>query len=179
MAAVPTRSGITLLDGWNRAVPNVCGIVTAIIDHWSLRQSLPANGTERATARSRSGLDHDCLRVELGSELFATGGSPFTGCDRTKHDVLLFASERRAFDPADRPTVESFPPGHCWTPSGRLVRIADAVPVRLRPARRAAERHVWDDARAKAVRPAVVAARCRMMSNAGIGERGCRSSTGT
>ena len=50
---------------------------------------------------------------------------------------MLFASELRAFDEADRPYVESFPPGCLWSPSSGLVRYADAVPVEVRPARRA------------------------------------------
>lgn len=87
-----------------------------------------------------------------------------------RDDVVLFASELRAFDPEDRPAVESFPPGHCWTPSGGLVRFADAVPSQVRPARRADEPGVWDEALVKAIREAVVAAvDFRMMSDVGIG----------
>ena len=84
--------------------------------------------------------------------------------------VTLFASELRAFDPADRPLVESFPPGHCWSRTGGLVRFADAVPARVRPARRAETPGVWDEALLKSVREAVVAAvENRMMSDVGIG----------
>jgi asparagine synthase (glutamine-hydrolysing) len=39
-----------------------------------------------------------------------------------------FASEISAFDPAWRPAVESFPPGHYWTSERGLQRFADAVP---------------------------------------------------
>jgi asparagine synthase (glutamine-hydrolysing) len=87
-----------------------------------------------------------------------------------RDDVTLFASELRAFEPADRPLVESFPPGHCWTPRGGLVRFAEAVPARVRPARRAGEPGVWDDALVKSVRETVVTAvENRMMSDVGIG----------
>ena len=87
-----------------------------------------------------------------------------------RDDVTLFASELRAFDPADRPLVESFPPGHCWSPNAGLVRFADAVPARVRPARRAEEPGEWDEALLKSVRETVVTAvENRMMSDVGIG----------
>lgn len=83
--------------------------------------------------------------------------------------VTLFASELRAFDPADRPLVETFPPGHCWSPEGGLVRFADAVPAHVRPARRAAEPE-WDSSLVKAVREAIVSSvEHRMMSDVGVG----------
>ncbi len=41
---------------------------------------------------------------------------------------VRFASEIRAFDPDWQPYVETFPPGHYWTPEGGLVRFAGAVP---------------------------------------------------
>ncbi|HET7479901.1 MAG TPA: asparagine synthase B [Rubrobacteraceae bacterium] len=40
----------------------------------------------------------------------------------------LFASEMRSFDEEWQPDVESFPPGHYWTPEDGLVRFAAAVP---------------------------------------------------
>ncbi|PXY38059.1 asparagine synthase (glutamine-hydrolyzing) [Prauserella flavalba] len=87
-----------------------------------------------------------------------------------RDDVILFASELRAFDEDDRPLVESFPPGHCWSPAGGLVRFADAIPAHVRPARRAEEPGVWDRALVKAVREAVVTAvENRMMSDVGVG----------
>jgi len=55
-------------------------------------------------------------------------------------DTALFASELRAFDREDRPGVTSFPPGCLWTPAGGVVRYADAVPVEVRPPRRAPRR---------------------------------------
>lgn len=65
--------------------------------------------------------------------------------------VTIFASELRAFDEADQAMVESFPPGHVWTPSttgetgdGAIVRFADAVPVEVRPARNAPDKQ-WDE----------------------------------
>lgn len=82
----------------------------------------------------------------------------------------LFASELRAFDPADRPLVESFPPGCCWSPQGGLVRFADAVPPRVRPARRAGTVGQWDEQLLKSVREVIVSAvEARMMSDVGIG----------
>ena len=39
-----------------------------------------------------------------------------------------FASEMRAFDEDWQPLVESFPPGHYWTPEDGLVRFGHAVP---------------------------------------------------
>ena len=61
--------------------------------------------------------------------------------------LTLFASELRAFDDEDQPSVETFPPGFVWTPgpaghdaaTGAMVRFADAVPVEVRPARLARE----------------------------------------
>ncbi|MER5896882.1 asparagine synthase-related protein [Streptomyces sp. NPDC001876] len=87
---------------------------------------------------------------------------------------MLFASELRAFDSADRPWAESFPPGCCWPRKGGLVRFADAVPPRVRPARRPqvpATPGLWDVALLKAVRETVVTAVSdRMMSDVGIGD---------
>ncbi|MEJ2870039.1 asparagine synthase (glutamine-hydrolyzing) [Actinomycetospora sp. OC33-EN08] len=69
--------------------------------------------------------------------------------------VTLFASELRAFDEADQPFVETFPPGYVWSPGqdgsgvdvaeGTMVRFADAVPVHVRPARYAPDKD-WDEA---------------------------------
>ncbi len=87
----------------------------------------------------------------------------------TDDDLTLFASELGAFDEHDRPRVEAFPPGCLWTPGAGVVRYADAVPVEVRPARRA-QTDLWDDAVLDEVRDAVVAAvRRRMMSDVGIG----------
>ncbi|MEU3275470.1 asparagine synthase (glutamine-hydrolyzing) [Saccharomonospora sp. NPDC006951] len=87
-----------------------------------------------------------------------------------REDVTLFASELRAFDVEDRPLVESFPPGHCWSPAGGLVRFADSVPSHVRPARRAEEAGVWDQSLVKSVREAIVTAvENRMMSDVGVG----------
>nr|WP_256451429.1 asparagine synthase (glutamine-hydrolyzing) [Amycolatopsis sp. CA-230715] len=87
-----------------------------------------------------------------------------------RDDVTLFASELRAFDEADRPLVESFPPGCCWSPASGLVRFADAIPARVRPARRAEEAGVWDESLLKSVRETIVSAvENRMMSDVGIG----------
>ncbi len=87
----------------------------------------------------------------------------------TDADVTMFASELRAFDEEDRPRVESFPPGSLWTPSAGLVRFADAVPVEVRPARRA-QNEAWDGTVLDEVRDAVIAAvRRRMMSDVGVG----------
>ncbi|MER8235123.1 asparagine synthase (glutamine-hydrolyzing) [Streptomyces sp. NPDC094049] len=83
---------------------------------------------------------------------------------------VLFASELRAFDPADRPSVESFPPGHCWSPRSGLVRFADAVPTAVRPARRGRAGGERDEALLKAVREAVIGSvEDQMMSDVGIG----------
>src|SRR3712207_2326506 len=41
---------------------------------------------------------------------------------------VYFASEMRAFDEELQPSVESFPPGHYWTPEDGLVRFDRAVP---------------------------------------------------
>ena len=81
----------------------------------------------------------------------------------------LFASELRAFDAGDRPRVASFPPGCIWTPAGGLVRYADAVPVEVRPPRRARQPQ-WDAAVLDEMRGAVVTAvQRRMMSDVGVG----------
>ncbi len=42
---------------------------------------------------------------------------------------VVFASEIAAFTPELQGRVESFPPGHLWTPENGLERFADAVPV--------------------------------------------------
>ncbi|WP_308216136.1 asparagine synthase (glutamine-hydrolyzing) [Pseudonocardia humida] len=84
-------------------------------------------------------------------------------------EVTVFASELRAFDEADRPRVEAFPPGCLWTPAAGVVRYADAVPVEVRPARRA-QTDLWDNVVLDEVRDAVIAAvRRRMMSDVGVG----------
>ena len=75
------------------------------------------------------------------------------------HDdgVALFASQLRAFDPEDRPRVAAFPPGCLWTPGAGVVRYADAVPVEVRPARRA-QTELWDNVVLNQLRDAVIAA---------------------
>ncbi|WP_214370588.1 asparagine synthase (glutamine-hydrolyzing) [Pseudonocardia sp. H11422] len=84
-------------------------------------------------------------------------------------DGALFASELRAFDVADRPRVTAFPPGYLWTTAAGMVRYADAVPVEVRPPRRA-QQPLWDNVVLDEVREAVVAAvRRRMMSDVGVG----------
>lgn len=84
-------------------------------------------------------------------------------------DSVLFASELRAFDVADRPAVTSFPPGCLWTPGTGLVRYANGVPVEVRPARRA-RKPTWDETDLDGVRSSIVAAvRRRMMSDVGVG----------
>ncbi|MBW0105938.1 asparagine synthase (glutamine-hydrolyzing) [Pseudonocardia sp. KRD291] len=92
---------------------------------------------------------------------------PYTSPDPDA--TVLFASELRAFDVEDRPYVESFPPGCLWSPSSGLVRYADAVPVEVRPARRA-EHPMWDNVVLDQIREAVIAAvKRRMMSDVGVG----------
>jgi len=84
-------------------------------------------------------------------------------------DTTLFASELRAFDEADRPAVTAFPPGCLWSPAAGVVRFADAVPVEVRPSRRAPE-ETWDNVVLDEVREAVISAvRRRMMSDVGVG----------
>ena len=45
-----------------------------------------------------------------------------------QNGTVRFASEMRAFDEDWQPRVESFPPGHYWTPEEGLVRFDRAVP---------------------------------------------------
>lgn len=54
------------------------------------------------------------------------GIKPLYWARRGEH--ARFASEIATFDPAWRPAVEAFPPGHYWTPERGLQRFADAVP---------------------------------------------------
>lgn len=54
------------------------------------------------------------------------GIKPLYWASRDGH--VRFASELRAFDAAWQSGVESFPPGHYWTPQEGLVRFAFAVP---------------------------------------------------
>ena len=42
--------------------------------------------------------------------------------------LVRFASEMRAFDEDWQPSIESFPPGHYWTPEEGPIRFATAVP---------------------------------------------------
>jgi asparagine synthase (glutamine-hydrolysing) len=87
----------------------------------------------------------------------------------TDDETTLFASELRAFDAEDRSRVEAFPPGCLWTPAAGVVRYADAIPVEVRPARRA-QTDLWDNVVLDQVRDAVIAAvRRRMMSDVGVG----------
>jgi asparagine synthase (glutamine-hydrolysing) len=91
--------------------------------------------------------------------------------------VTLFASELRAFDEADQPFVEAFPPGFVWTPGlagtnvadGSMVRFADAVPVDVRPARYAPDKQ-WDDEVLTHVRTVLSdSVRRHMMSDVPVG----------
>src|ERR1700712_813700 len=93
-------------------------------------------------------------------------------------DVTLFASELRAFDAADQPMVEAFPPGYVWTPGlpdtgavhdGSMVRFADAVPVQVRPARYAPDK-AWDSSVLDHVREVLSdSIRRHMMSDVPVG----------
>ena len=91
--------------------------------------------------------------------------------------VTLFASELRAFDLEDQPSVEAFPPGYVWTPGlpgtrvhdGSMVRFADAVPVEVRPARYAPDKQ-WDTATLAHVREVLSnSIRRHMMSDVPVG----------
>ncbi|MGH3444659.1 MAG: asparagine synthase (glutamine-hydrolyzing) [Nocardioidaceae bacterium] len=76
---------------------------------------------------------------------------------------VLFASEIKAFDAADRPLVEEFPPGHWWTPGDGLTRYADP----LAPA--GAPFTDRDQARSEVRESLVTAVRRRMMADVEIG----------
>jgi asparagine synthase (glutamine-hydrolysing) len=56
------------------------------------------------------------------------GIKPLYWARREADGPVLFASEMRAFDEDWQPSVESFPPGHYWTPKSGLVRFARAIP---------------------------------------------------
>jgi asparagine synthase (glutamine-hydrolysing) len=56
------------------------------------------------------------------------GIKPLYWASRDGH--VRFASEMSAFDEDWQPDVESFPPGHFWTPEGSLVEFATPVPPR-------------------------------------------------
>jgi asparagine synthase (glutamine-hydrolysing) len=57
------------------------------------------------------------------------GIKPLYWTPPTRHDGgIRFASEMRAFDEEWQPYVESFPPGHYWTPETGLQRFAAPVP---------------------------------------------------
>ncbi|MGI8429930.1 MAG: asparagine synthase (glutamine-hydrolyzing) [Solirubrobacteraceae bacterium] len=66
---------------------------------------------------------------------------------------VRFASEIRAFEEDWHPYVESFPPGHHWTPADGLQRFAHAVPDELE--------HFDGPAEAGAAIPASILARVR------------------
>src|SRR5918994_1696154 len=48
----------------------------------------------------------------------------------SRDGLVSFASEMRSFDEDWQPEVESFPPGHYWTPESGLVEFATPVPPR-------------------------------------------------
>ncbi len=56
------------------------------------------------------------------------GIKPLYWARREPDGLVRFASEMRAFDEDWQPAVESFPPGHYWTPEKGLVRFGRAVP---------------------------------------------------
>jgi asparagine synthase (glutamine-hydrolysing) len=57
------------------------------------------------------------------------GIKPLYWARDTEHDRTVFASELASFDPELRPLVETFPPGHYWTPEDDLVRFAAVAPA--------------------------------------------------
>ena len=77
-------------------------------------------------------------------------------------DRVVFASELRAFDPALRARVATFPPGHWWRPGGDPVPFADlGAPVGTVASK---------DAARTEVRAAIVTAvERRMMADVGVG----------
>jgi len=91
--------------------------------------------------------------------------------------VTIFASELRAFDPEDQPSVEAFPPGYVWTPGlpgthvheGSMVRFADAVPVQVRPARYAPDKHWGEETPSHVRRVLSDSIRRHMMSDVPVG----------
>ncbi len=76
---------------------------------------------------------------------------------------VRFASEIAAFDPAWRPAVEAFPPGHHWTPDGGLRRFASAVPERPAADAEVHAREEPSEADLVATRDALIAAVDRQM----------------
>ncbi|CAM5370329.1 hypothetical protein SALBM135S_08562 [Streptomyces alboniger] len=107
------------------------------------RSCLVANGEIHNHRRRQGGTGPVTLQFtlahvdETGSLLVARDALGVEPLYWARRDgCVLFASELRAFDRADRPLVKSFPPGCCWSPRGGLVHFADAVPPRVRPARR-------------------------------------------
>ncbi len=76
--------------------------------------------------------------------------------------AVLFASELRAFDPAIRPAVREFPPGHGWTAEAGLVRVRPRVAVSPAPADRA-------EARGLIRQRLITAVRRRLMADTPVG----------
>lgn len=80
-----------------------------------------------------------------------------------RHDgLVVFASEMQAFDPQWRPHVETFPPGHAWTPRHGLVRYGEIAEETKEYADRAQAQ--------EAIRGALITAvRRRMMADVPVG----------
>jgi len=75
---------------------------------------------------------------------------------------VVFASELGAFDPELRGAVETFPPGHYWTPEGGLVRFS-ALPAPT-------EEYISRAGARSAIRATLQrAVRRRMMADVGVG----------
>ncbi len=75
---------------------------------------------------------------------------------------VVFASELRAFDPELRGAVETFPPGHYWTPATGLVRFGGLPEP-------ADEYSTREGARSAIRRTLGLAVRRRMMADVGVG----------
>lgn len=86
-----------------------------------------------------------------------------------QHGTVLFASELKAFDPQWQPFVETFPPGHYWTPAEGLVQFA-AIPVPATPPLQAPLEGDLLEQTLTAVRESLIAAvERRMMADVPVG----------
>ena len=123
-----------------------------VYNHEAIRPSLPAedfrtrsdNEVVLHLVRTGGPRALEVLRGMIGAVVAGPDGTVVAWRDpvgikplywvRREDGSVLLASEIRAFDPADLPAVEPFPPGHVWVreageAEGRLEKLVDPTPV--------------------------------------------------
>lgn len=83
--------------------------------------------------------------------------------------TVLFASEIKSFDETWRPFVETFPPGHYWTPTEGLIAYATIPAPRVTPHRTLAESEPPESVLATLRQTLTRAVQRRMMADVPVG----------